>query len=264
MKIQRHFLCKVPLDPLTVNDVLEKIKKYLSAPPTFVHIVSINPENVVIAQQNDRYMEVCHKSDLALTDGIGVLLGAKLLGISIPERVSGSLLLPRLLDMAGSMSLTVLLIGSQANLADKIANCYSRAYPKANFIGIEGYKNIHIPTPEEEKRIEDIVRTRRPHFVFVAFGSPFQELWIYTHNKMLSTSICMGVGGAFDYLSGASKRPPSIINTLGFEWLYRLIREPWRIRRQLARLPMYCALVLQQLFWSIMHPQHEKKSSSRS
>ncbi len=243
---QRISLLQVPIDPLTMEEVLEKIKIYLSSLPKFTHIMSVNPENIVIAQQNSAFREVYAHADLALTDGIGVILGAKLLGKYIPERVSGSVLLPRLLDLAGHMSLRVVLIGSQADLADKIARCYSRSYPEATFIGMKGYKNIHNRSLDEEKHIEDIVRSTRPHFVFVAFGSPTQELWINTHKSLLHTSICMGVGGSFDYLSGASQRPPQIISTLGLEWFYRLVQQPKRAKRQLIRLPLFLALILKQ------------------
>lgn len=248
----------LPLDPLTHYDVLDKIKKYLSAPPIFRHIVSINPENIVIAQNNARYREVCSTADLALTDGIGVMIGAKMIGKNIPERIPGSKLLPELLDLAGAMSLTVVLIGSQANLALRLAQCYSRSYPKATYIGINGYQDKLKPTQEEEKRIEDIVRTTRPHFIFVAFGSPFQEIWIDTHKTLLKASICMGVGGAFNYLSGLSHRPPSILTRFGLEWLYRLVTEPWRISRQLTRLPYFIVLAFKQWIWCIMHPQNEQ------
>ena len=242
----RFSLLGMPIDPLTCDQVLEKIKLYLSSPRSFHHIVSINPENIVIAQDNHDYRALCQTSDLALTDGIGVVLAAKIVGKSIPERVAGSKLLPLLLDLAGAMSSTVVLIGGQANLAGKIAKCYSQSYPEAKFIGIEGYKNKLSPTTQEESHIESIVRTTRPHFVIIAFGSPFQELWIDSHKSLFKDSICMGVGGAFSYLSGATQKPPSIISQLGFEWLFRLINEPWRVQRQLTRLPRFVALVLKE------------------
>lgn len=248
---KRFFLFGTPIDPLTYTDTLEKIKKYLSGPPVFRHIVSINPENIILAQDNPEYRDVCHKSDLALSDGIGVIMATKILGKSAPERISGSNLLPKLLDLAGAMSLRVLLIGSQANLASDIAKCYSRSYPEATYIGTQGYKNVSKPTKEEQQAIEDIVRNTRPHFVFVAFGSPFQELWIYSHRALLKDSICMGVGGAFDYLSGVSHRPPHIIVRLGLEWLYRLILQPWRAKRQFLRLPRFVILVLKQWFGGV-------------
>ncbi|MCX6730584.1 MAG: WecB/TagA/CpsF family glycosyltransferase [Candidatus Roizmanbacteria bacterium] len=187
MKKQRLTLFQLPIDPLPINDVLEKIKLYLSGPQQFRHIVSINPENIVIAHQNSSFLEVCQGADLALTDGIGVVIAAKLQGLFIPERVPGSSLLPKLLELAGQMSSRVVLIGSQAKLADNIAKCYSRAYPKATYIGIEGYKNKLNPTPEEEAQlvthlenglnIEEIadIHQRTP----VAIDSRLEKLGIY-------------------------------------------------------------------------------------
>lgn len=264
MTEKRITLFQVPIDILTTNDVLEKIKIYISAPPKFVHIVSVNPENIVIAQHNPSFLAVYKNANLALTDGIGVVWGARLLGKNIPARIPGSTLLPSLLELAGRMSLRVVLIGSQANLADSIAHCYSRSYPKATFIGLAGYENKDYPTEQEEEHIASIVRSTRPHFVFVAFGSPFQELWIETHKKLLSSSICMGVGGAFDYLSGASKRPPKLIQKMGMEWFYRLVRQPWRASRQVSRLPVFAGMVLKEAILCIMHPHNEKRSPDRS
>ena len=260
MTKKRISLLQVPIDLVSQDDVLEKIKIYLSTPPRFTHIVSINPENCVIAQQNPAFLSVCQHADLALTDGIGIVFAAWLLGFPTPKRIPGSILLPCLLELAGQMSSTALLIGSQANLAEEIAKCYSQSYPEATFIGIKGYENKMSPTQKEEEAIEAIVRTTRPHFVFVAFGSPYQELWINTHKSLLQTSICMGVGGGFDYLSGAAQKPPESIRSLGLEWLYRLIKQPWRASRQLMRLPLFIALILKQYFWCIMHPRNEKKS----
>jgi len=74
----------------------------------------------------------------------------------------------------------------------------------------------------------------------------------------------MGVGGAFDYLSGASQKPPELIRSFGLEWLYRIVREPWRVGRQAKRLPIFIGLILKEWFWCIMHPHHEKKSLHRS
>lgn len=243
---KRFSLLQIPIDPLSMDDVLDKIKLHLSSPPQFVHIVSINPENIIIAQQNTQFKVVCQNADLALTDGIGVLFGARLLGFSVPQRVQGSVLLPHLLDLAGAMSLRVVLIGSRANLAEKISKCYSRSYPKAMFIGIQGYTNSLQPTKKEDEDIELIVRRMRPHFVFVALGSPVQEIWIDTHKECLRESICMGVGGSFDYLSGATQKPPHLMRIMGLEWLYRLVNQPWRIQRQAKRLPIFIGLILKE------------------
>jgi N-acetylglucosaminyldiphosphoundecaprenol N-acetyl-beta-D-mannosaminyltransferase len=253
---RRATLLNVPIDTFTLNDVLDSIKRGLSNASRFIHIVSLNPETIMIAYTNKQLLAIYQKSDLALSDGIGVYFAARLLSIPVPERVPGSVLLPRVLDLAGQMSSRVLLIGSQANLAEHIAKCYSQSYPEATFIGVRGYQNVSKPTQEEESEIQAIVRRTRPHLVFVAFGTPSQELWIEAHKDLLQGSICMGVGGAFDYLSGATRRPNPLIAQLGFEWLYRLIIQPWRVKRQFTRLPAFVLLVLAEKLRCIMHPQN--------
>ena len=81
--------------------------------------------------------------------------------------------------------------------------------------------------------------------MFVAFGSPAQEIWIYKNKRLLSGRVCMGVGGAFDYLSGRIQRPKALFRAGGFEWLARLIRQPWRAFRQL-RLIIFMYFVIKQ------------------
>lgn len=257
MQQTRFSFLGVPVDTYSTDEILEKIKKYINTPSGFVHIVSINPENLVIAQQNKLFNTVCNEASLALCDGIGVLVGAKMLGIPLKMRTPGSLLFPQLLDLAGQMSLSVLLVGSQANLAEDIAKRYQRSYPKAKYTGIQGYQNISKPTPQEEKSLLSIVDTTRPRMIFAAFGSPAQELWFYSHKHLFKNMICMGVGGGFNYLSGASKRPNRYIRQLGLEWLYRLVTEPKRFHRQFSRLPVFVKMVIKEKIYG-------KKSRARS
>ncbi len=249
MPYARPSFLGVPVDTYSTNEVLEKIKKYINSPSGFMHIVSINPENVVLARQNKQFASVCNESSLALCDGMGVLLGARLLGFPLKERTQGSVLFPRLLDLAGQMGLSVLLIGSQANLADNIAKCYNQSYPKAAFMGVQGYANISKPTDEEERTLISIINNTRPRMIFAAFGSPSQELWFYSHKHICKDIMCMGVGGGFNYLSGASRQPNKYIRQMGLEWLYRLIMEPTRARRQLSRLPLFVIMVVKEILY---------------
>jgi len=89
------------------------------------------------------------------------------------------------------------------------------------------------------------VRRYKPHLVFVAFGSPYQELWIARHSNQFGKSVVMGVGGAFDYLSGHVYRAPEFIRKIGLEWFFRLLSQPWRWKRQLSLLK-FIKLVLQE------------------
>lgn len=240
--------------------VLEKIKKYLLAPRGFFHIVSLNPENIVVATRNRTFKRIVKTSRLAIIDGSGIELAARLLHIPAGERYPGVDLMKNVISLAGKMRSTVLFIGGRKNLADSLAKCYQRSYRKAKFTGVQGYENVQKPTPHEEAALKAIVRATKPQIVFVAFGSPTQEIWLEKHKSWFPKCVCMGVGGSFDYLSGAIPRPHRLIRRLGVEWLARLIRQPWRARRQLRLIVFLSSVIKQSIHETLEIPKGGKKS----
>lgn len=232
------------------NEVLEKIKKYISDPRGFFHIVSLNPENLILARKDEEFKKVIETAEIQIVDGVGVATAFRMLGIGVGERVTGVDLMEMLVDWAAKGSSTTMLIGGPDNLALELSVCYNRNYGQSSFIGLQGIRNIESPTQEEEREIFSIVTARRPRFVFVAFGSPAQEKWLYRNRASFQGVVCMGVGGAFDYLSGKVGRAPVAARRVGLEWLYRLVNQPWRWRRQL-RLLKFIWLVAKQLVKSL-------------
>ncbi len=243
-------LLGLELHTLSKNLILDKIKKDSKNLHSFYHIVSINPEIVILTRKIPLFKKVVETAQIQIMDGIGTVLASKMLNLSLASRLAGVDLMQELLSMAGKERLTVMLIGGKGNLAKTIADCYNRLQPKAKYIGIEGIKNITKPTKSEEKAIFSIVSDMKPRILLVAFGSPQQELWLWENRLRLSGIICMGVGGGFDYLAGKINRAPLFIRKIGLEWLYRLLRQPWRWRRQL-RLIEFSYLVLRQRLSSI-------------
>lgn len=237
-------LIGMKLNPKSRTKGLEQIKKYISHPIGGFHIVSLNAENLVAARENKVFKKVIETSQIQLVDGAGVILAGMILGFKA-ERISGVELMEELLNLASQLRLRVLLIGGRPNLALRLAQCYQRAYGQAKFFGFEGIKNIKTPQEKEEKSIFSIVSGFKPHILFAAFGSPTQELWLDRHKRQLAGIVCMGVGGAFDYLGGIVPRAPKFLGNLGLEWLFRLMIQPWRWRRQL-RLVKFAWLVLKQ------------------
>ena len=225
--------------------ILEKIKKYIVSPRGFFHIVSLNPEILVIANEDKKFKEVVETAQMRIIDGVGIVLAARMLNIDIGDRFTGVDLMEELVKMADAMRLRVMLIGGRSNLALKLADCYGKELPEAKFKGVYGIGDIKNPKIEEEDAFFSIVRRYKPHIVLAAFGSPDQELWLERHKKEFNGIVCAGVGGAFDYLSGNISRSPKLIRRLGLEWLFRLIRQPWRWKRQL-RLIKFLWLVLKQ------------------
>lgn len=236
----------ITLIPQSKKDILEKIIKYTKSNGGTLHIVSINPENIVLAQQNSKFKSVIETAQIKIIDGVGIVLAARILGIKLGARVTGVELMEELIEQAAELRLRVLLIGGKPNLALELSECYSEEYPEAKFIGLEGISDIKKPRLSEEKAIFDIVRRNKPHMIFVAFGSPDQELWIERNNKLFNGSVVMGVGGAFDFISGKVKRAPSLIRFFGLEWLFRLIIQPWRWKRQIRLLQFIKLVILEK------------------
>lgn len=209
------------------------------------HLVSLNAENLIIAQQDDEFRLILQSGDIKLVDGMGVVLGAKMKGVDGLQRYTGVDFMQDTLKHIQFRRLRVLLLGGRPNLAKELADCYSEHYPKLQFLGLTGIKDIKKYHEDDEgKLILKEVRAFKPHLIFASFGSPFQEKWFWNHRNELKGIICVGVGGAFDFISGNSKRAPKILQNMGLEWLYRLMHEPWRWRRQLRLISFMWQIII--------------------
>ncbi|MDA1316583.1 MAG: WecB/TagA/CpsF family glycosyltransferase [bacterium] len=237
----------IDFHPSSKKDILEKILMYMSSKYTFVHIVSLNPENMVMAQTDIEYRNMLSQSDIQIIDGIGTAVGAAILGFPSTDRLAGVDLMDLVIHLAAEKGFRILLLGGKPNLAESLADCYKKKLPNLSVKGEMGYVDILASKSEEDDRVFSIVADYKPQIIFAAFGSPAQEKWFYAHKHELNGSVCIGVGGGFDFLSGEVSRAPQLIRSFGFEWLYRLITQPWRIKRQL-RLIEFIRLVLLQKF----------------
>jgi N-acetylglucosaminyldiphosphoundecaprenol N-acetyl-beta-D-mannosaminyltransferase len=243
--MKKNNILNIAINPETKSSVLEKILLYMSKPTGFFHIVSLNPENMVISTENEMFRKVVETAQIKIVDGVGVVIAARWLGVQLGSRITGVGLMEDMLKVASDRRLRVLMIGGKENLALKLAECYKDQFPEAKFKGLKGIENINNPKEDEEDTIFSIVTDYKPHLIFVAFGSPDQELWIARHKKEFTNCVVMGVGGAFDYLSGNVVRAPIFIQKIGLEWLFRLINQPWRWKRQL-KLFKYIWLIIKQ------------------
>lgn len=243
MKVNK--ILGITIIPESKSSVLEKILLYIDKPTGFFHIVSLNPENLVVAQENKLFKRIIETAQIKIVDGIGVVLAGRWLEIEVGERVTGVSLMEELIKVTSFRRLRILMIGGKENLAEKLVECYSEQFSEATIKGLQGIEDIKNIKKEEEVEIFSIVAAYKPQLVFVAFGSPDQELWLDSHKKEFVGCVVMGVGGAFDYLSGKIVRAPIFIQKLGLEWLFRLLNQSWRWKRQL-RLFKFIKLILQE------------------
>jgi N-acetylglucosaminyldiphosphoundecaprenol N-acetyl-beta-D-mannosaminyltransferase len=205
-------------------------------------IITLNPEMIMTAQKDLEFKKVLNTSDLNVPDGIGVVWASKILGKPLKERVTGVDLVWALAKLAHENSYSIYFVGAQEGIAQKAASKLKTKYPKMKIAGTES------GSPYDINLIER-VRKAKPDILLVAFGYPKQEKWLKKYKHRLGASVCIGVGGAFDFISGKIKRAPLWVQKIGLEWFYRLLKEPWRIKRQLS-LPKFAWLVLRERFFS--------------
>lgn len=201
-------------------------------------VVTLGTEMVVYAQKDAHFREVVNACALSLCDTVGVLAVARWRGAPLRERVTGVELLEQLCAGAAAASLPVYFLGGAEGVAADAAAILEVRFPGLQIAGThDGYFGGN-----ESPAIVEGIRGSGARLLFVGMGSPRQEFWLAENLRATGCGVGIGVGGSFDVVAGRIPRAPQIVRRFGCEWLYRLVKEPRRWRRQLA-LPYFAALV---------------------
>lgn len=229
------------LDLISMDDALEWIAKRIQHGNT-THIITMNAEIVFQAQENPALRSIINRAELITPDGIGTVWGARFLGYSVPERVTGIDLMLRLCVQASMEGWKIYLLGAAPGVAEIAAQKLINRFPGLQVCGCQdGYF-----TADRLPQMVSDINEASPQLLFVALGAPKQEFWINEHrSEFHSIPVYMGVGGSLDVIAGNKKRAPTIFIRLNLEWLYRLLSEPSRIKRQLS-LPRFVWRVVKQ------------------
>ena len=261
--------------------ILEEIKKYLfpggdgtvkktknSVKPLV--IVTPNPEQIVFARVHPLFRDILNRADVALPDGIGIIGASRFLfpkmreGVQKPitERIPGVEFVESLAAIASKRGTRIGLIGGSDGLAVRALECLQARYP-----GLTGWaESGPVLKQDSPAQIDALgndywsglvrkIRTHRIQILFVGLGAPKQEYVIdrlvreFESAKISDPVVMMSVGGTFNILAGTLKRAPQVVRSIGFEWFWRLLQEPWRWKRQIALL-QFVWLVLYERFVS--------------
>lgn len=196
-------------------------------------VATVNPEFVMRARGDPEFARVLESASLCLPDGSGVVWAARRQGCAMSGPVTGVDLIPPLAALCARRAWRLFLLGAGAGVAADLAGRL-----RAEHAGLE-------VDASEDAEAAAAIGDKRPQVLLVAFGAPKQEMWIDGAGRTTGVPVQIGVGGAFDYLTGRVPRAPAWMRSAGLEWLFRLVRQPWRLQR-MAVLPGFAIRVLAQ------------------
>lgn len=232
-------LLGIRLDDVTLDETVDILEGYIASDTPHL-IATTNTEFIMAARKNREFRAVLNAADLSFADGIGVILGLRLFGQRVREHVRGTDVVEKLVERAAGKGYSIFMLGAQEGVAEEAAARLKERYPRLKIAGTHSGS----PRPEYDDEQVALIQAAGPvDILLVAYGAPAQETWIYRNMQRTGVPVAIGVGGVFDFLAGRVPRAPRLIRRLELEWLYRLIRQPWRWRRQLV-LPQFVLVVL--------------------
>jgi N-acetylglucosaminyldiphosphoundecaprenol N-acetyl-beta-D-mannosaminyltransferase len=230
----------IRVDNVTSEEALARMEGFIADGRPH-HVATVNPEFIIAAQKDPLFAQILNRSHLNLPDGQGLLWAARILGTPLEQRVTGVDTVLRVAELSAKKGFRLYLLGAAEGVAAAAAQGLQSRFPGLRIAGAQAGS----PLPQEDERLVEEIRLANAQLLFVAYGAPHQEKWIARNLPHLEVPVAMGVGGAFDFISGEAKRAPRWVQSIGLEWLHRLILQPWRWRRMLA-LPRFVLLVLRQ------------------
>jgi len=239
---QRLDILNIWVDAITRSEARDRVVEILDQGRRPHLVLASNPEKNYTVPADPVLYDIYRKADLLLPDGIGMVMAARLLYGMKLERVPGSEFIFDICDIARAKSKGIFVYGAREDVNQTACEKLLWRYPGLNIVG---RANGYIPQDDMPQLI-DAINESRADVLFVALGSPRQEKWLATHaNQLTSVKICQGIGGTLDTIAENVKRAPQIWCQYHLEWLYRLLKEPKRIKRQKV-LPLFAFGIMQK------------------
>ncbi|MEZ5815883.1 MAG: WecB/TagA/CpsF family glycosyltransferase [Hyphomicrobiaceae bacterium] len=225
--IQRNFFFAVPLDKIDLADAVELGRRAMRERRR-LQIGDVNVAKLVDMQSNTDLRKCLEQSDLICADGMGVVLGCRLLGVPVGQRVAGIDLMSALIEVCAQEGFRPYFLGAKQTVVEDMVARLSKQHPS---LEIAGWRNGYFTSDDEDQIVAEI-RASGADCVFVGISSPIKERFLNRHRDDLGVPLQMGVGGSFDVLSGHIPRAPVAVQRMGLEWLFRLLQEPRRLARR--------------------------------
>ncbi len=221
----------VQIDSITMAEAVEAGCQMVAS-GGFHYVVTPNSEIIYAARKNGELKAALNSASLALPDGIGVVYAGRILGVPLKEKVAGIEFGAAMLGKAAERGWSVYFLGAKPGVAGEAGKRMQEKFPGLIVAGAaDGYF-------QEDGPVVEKIRASGADIVLVCLGAPKQELWMARNGQATGAKLLCGLGGSLDIFAGISHRAPDIWVKLGLEWAYRLVKEPWRIRRMM-NLPKF-------------------------
>ena len=251
----------VGVDPLTVGELHAGIKRLVEGGGRGT-VLNVNANCLNLLYTDAALRGFFDRADLVFCDGAGVMLAARLLGRSIPERITYADWAWRLAAFAEAEGLSLFLLGAAPGVAERAARRLLTLHPDLRISGIEHGYFDHRPGSTGNEAVLRKVNAADPDILIVGLGMPMQERWLMENRDAINASVALTGGAVFDYVSGGLRRGPRLLTDNGFEWLARLLVEPRRLwRRYLIGNPLFLLRVLGQRLGKEPSPESEAPHS---
>lgn len=242
---RRVVIDSVAVDNVTMEEAIRIVEEHIDRREGLL-VVTPNVDHLLRLRRDEEFRRAYAQAGLVLADGVPLLWLARLQGTPLKAKVSGSDFLVEFCNMAARTGRRVFFLGGLEGVADRAAEVLKKTYPGLQVVGAYSPSLGFERKDEENRRIVEMVKKSRPDILFVGTGAPKQEKWLLRHWPELGPIVCIGVGAAFDFISGRVPRAPRWMRDSGFEWLWRLIHEPRRLfyRYIIEDFPFFLFLVI--------------------
>ena len=252
-KTKKTEILGIALRPLDMAAAEERAHELITSGKGGI-VCTPNATMLYNAKNSNELKKILENADICLCDGVGVSLGARILGKGKLSRVCGVDYGEKIAELCAKKGYTLYLFGGKRGIAEKAARALIEKYPALKIAG------THHGYFEDEWRVVSEISLASPQVIFVCLGSPMQESFIYRNFRHFDGALMLGLGGSLDVYAGEVKRAPKIFRVLGFEWAYRLLKEPKRIKK--THLFSFAREVLYERFSVKIHKngaQRERK-----
>jgi N-acetylglucosaminyldiphosphoundecaprenol N-acetyl-beta-D-mannosaminyltransferase len=244
----------VQVTPITVPELHDHLAAYIQQNKKSL-VLNVNVNCLNLSYHQPWLRDYLNKADIVFCDGAGVMLGAHILGYSIPERITYADWMWRLAEFAQHQSFTFYFLGARPGIVEQAVTRLQQRFPRLNIVGTHHGYFDHTPGSPENEAVIEKINAFKPNILVLGFGMPAQEKWLVENWHYLDVNIALTGGAVFDYLSGELQRSPKWMNENGFEWLGRLLIEPRRLwQRYLIGNPLFLWRVLKQRWGFLSFP----------